>query len=280
MAYVIGGTITNGVVLSLGTQNPTTVTATGYVGNTGTSPSHNGDAIYGQAGTAWTIANQGTIIGNLYQIYGGISEAQGIHLKSGGSITNLTTGRIVARVSGIFIEGGSGTVANLGTILGQELGVGLVAGGSVTNGASGSSVGYIYGAVTGISVVGSPGTIANFGKISSLGNQGIGVALGAGGTVTNGESGGSAAIIYGYRWGVYVGGGSGSVANFGRINDGVFFRDGSGSVANFGTISGHGIYLYAGGTVTNGASGASADLRIHRHRHQRTPRHRRKFWRD
>ncbi len=56
----VNGTYTGGIVLSNPTiQNPTTVTAIGYVTNT--TAAHNGDAVYGTTAAAWNVSNYGTL---------------------------------------------------------------------------------------------------------------------------------------------------------------------------------------------------------------------------
>ena len=59
--------------------------------------------------------------------------------------------------------------------------------------------------------------------------------------MTNGASGATAALISAHYYGVAVYGSAGTVGNFGTI-----------SASNVGVV------LFAGGSVTNGASGASA----------------------
>ncbi len=121
---------------------------------------------------------------------------------------------------GLYITGGSGTVANFGSIEltgGFGIGVYLTAGGSVKNGASGSTAGVITGVHFGILISGSSGTIANFGTIEGTGSVGIGVYLAAGGLVTNGASGSGAALIEGGGGGVRLVGTGGTVVNFGTI---------------------------------------------------------------
>ncbi len=71
----------NGIALNnAGTENPATIASGVYVGNTAASPSYNGDAVYGDAGTAWTVVNDGTIVSGSAD-----SLSIGIDLKSGGS---------------------------------------------------------------------------------------------------------------------------------------------------------------------------------------------------
>src|SRR5687768_360892 len=156
------GAYFNGIVLSdPATQKPATIGMTGYVGNIGTAPSHNGDAIYGQAGTAWSVINKGTIVSNT-----GNASSAGIHLKSGGTVSNQATGAIAGQLAGIFIEGAAGTVSNSGTIAGNAgHGIYLGGGGRVTNGKSGSPAALISGAFNGVVVTGGSGTVVNFGTI-------------------------------------------------------------------------------------------------------------------
>ena len=58
---VYTGTYHNGIVLNNVTVQ-STATVTGYVGNAGTG--HNGDAILGAVGNAWSVINEGTIAAN------------------------------------------------------------------------------------------------------------------------------------------------------------------------------------------------------------------------
>ncbi len=293
---VFTGAYVDGIVLNnSATQKPATVAGTGYVGNTGTAPLYNGDAIYGKSGTAWNVVNNGTIVSGSAS-----GSSVGIRLKSGGAVTNGLTGSIAGVSAGIWIEGAAGTVANSGTITSPfSDGVFLAAGGSVTNGTSGSPPGLISGGFYGILITGGVGTVANFGTVSNSGTD-DGIYLGAGGRVTNGRSGSSAGLISGGGSGVVIQGGAGTLANFGTIaggnRDGVGLLAGgsvtnghsgssrglisgyfhgveiegtSGTVANFGTIEStstataldvDAVYLHAGGSVFNGQSGGPAAL--------------------
>src|ERR1051326_5694291 len=144
----------SGVVLSNATtQNPAAIASGVYIGNTAASPSYNGDAIYGKAGTAWTVVNKGTIVSGAAN-----SSSVGIDLKSGGVVTNASAGSIAGRYLGIRIAGGDGTVANLGTTTASDGdAVYLVAGGRVTNGHSGSSVGLVSASNDGVVLRGPSG---------------------------------------------------------------------------------------------------------------------------
>ncbi|HEV2337015.1 MAG TPA: hypothetical protein VGS13_16030, partial [Stellaceae bacterium] len=206
----------------------------------------------------------------------------------------------IAGVAGILGPvGPAGTVTNLGTVASigsQGIGVYLLSGGFVTNGASGATAALITGSETGIDISGSAGTIANFGTIASTATApiGTGVYLGAGGSVSNGATNATGAVIAASKFGVYIQNNAGTVVNFGSITssadtgvwlntgtivngpsgathalisgafDGVFIAVGNGNVANYGTVvSGNGkdgVCLYAGGSVSNGQSGAAAAL--------------------
>ena len=134
-------------------------------------------------------------------------------------------------------------------------------------------------------------TIRNHGVVDAAGES-YGVRLTAGGTVTNGSSDDTAALIEGYR-GVGVIGGSATVANYGTLRGlgdygvllsaggavingstsdttaliagakGILAGDASVTVANFGTIqgtAGYGVRLSANGNVTNGSAADTTAL--------------------
>jgi hypothetical protein len=293
---VYSGTYVNGIVLSdPATQNPATVAATAYVTNN--TPAFNGDAIYGMPGSSWTLANLGTITSTG-------SYSNGVHLTAGGSVTNGQSGAITGETNGVDIGGSSGTVVNFGTIQARAvgyaydyfgyrytIGIGQAvhlegAGGSVTNGQSGSTAGLITGTALGVDIGGGSGTVTNFGTIegavwirggtgtvTNLGTMSF-VLLLAGGSVTNGQSGSSGGLMRGVE--IY---GSGAVTNFSLIDGGVALKAGGsvtnsnsglidggvvaagGSVANFGTINGHFAGFGASGSsVINGQSGSTGGL--------------------
>jgi hypothetical protein len=197
---VYTGTYVNGIVLTNpSTQNPVTVSATGYVINT--TAAYNGDAIYGAPGYSWSVTNLGTIHTNTYN-------SAGVHLTAGGVVTNgqsdSTGGLITGAGSGIVITGGSGTVTNSGTIQSGGYGVELAAGGTVIN------AGFIQGDYPAAVALWGGGTVTNFGTI--YGTYWDGVELGPGGSVTN------FGTIYGPHAGVaYIGTLGGTVTNAGTI---------------------------------------------------------------
>jgi hypothetical protein len=158
-----------------------------------------------------------------------------------------------SRYTGLVIEatgsvGGTGVYAsfnasiqNYGVIKSidskNHFGIELKDGGSVTNGSSTNTHALVSGFES-VFIGGAAGTVANFGTINGgKGSFGFGVALGYGGSLTNGSALDTTALIVGY--------------------EGVVF-DRAGEVANFGTIETFearfaAVYMGDGGTVTNGS---------------------------
>lgn len=99
-----------------------------------------------------------------------------------------------------------------------SIGVDLEAGGEVVNSSFGSVVGSISGGYDGVVIRGEPGTLINQGTISPAGISGVGAYLNSGGTIVNGASGATSALIAG---GI----------------DGVAFVSAPGTVTNQATIS-------------------------------------------
>ncbi len=273
-----------------------TLSGGGYLDNeAGATIAATGTAVYGTGGSA-TVVNAGTIEGTSGAL------ANGIQLGDGGSVTNGGTGATAALVSGvnygIRISGAFGTVINDGTIAGtSDIGIRLDEGGRVTNGGASATAALISGAFAGILVVQGTtgtGTVTNYATISG----GRGVYLQTGGSVTNGSTAATAALLSGYFFGVVIlGEGPNTVTNYGTIeatqlsNDaaGVVVGDGSvtnggigeqaalisgydgidisgGAVTNYGTIEGTSAHVYGtgvvsyGGSITNGGTGAQAAL--------------------
>jgi hypothetical protein len=292
-----GGSVTNKAGGTI--SGDVDLTAGGLVANGGTISGHRGVEIYGggsvtneaggainsygQYGTgirafdgAATITNAGTITastigigGNAVALYtvglvvneagATITGGYGVYLgrNSAGTVTNA--GDITGYISpggdrlvaiGVFAETGA-TVTNrgVGVISGYRAGVWLNAGGSVANQASGTISGYVYGLLGRSNAT----TLTNAGDISGEGGV---VAFGSAATVTN-----SGAIA-----GTKVG----SSPVFGAaitLGDGVFMNAG-GSVTNKagGTITGagDGVYIAGGGSVTNAGaiSGTTASVQF------------------
>ncbi|MGC2411840.1 MAG: hypothetical protein WA459_03960, partial [Stellaceae bacterium] len=254
------------------------VEATGYLGDGvylkgAASLVTNSGTIAATQGRGILLADGGTVM-NTGMING--SPGVGVYMSLGGYVGNSAGGLIEGGI-GVRILGAAGTVTNSATILGKitSIGgptgvVGLYKGGSVANTGTGLIEGY-----TGVYIAGAAGTITNSGTIvaAGIGGFGIGVNLGAGGSV------GNTGLIEGYD-GVAISGSAGTVTNSGTIESasarGVFLGAGgsidnkagliegnhsgvdvylgTGTVSNFGTIvatgpSGVGVELGGGGTV-------------------------------
>ncbi len=188
-----------------------------------------------------TIANFGTIQGT------GAGGA-GVYLAGGGKVTNGSAGDTTALIeggpNGIAANYFAATIANFGAISGGTNGVRLQEGGAVTNGSAANTTASITGFFTGVLADGAPATVANFGTIQ--GAVGYGVSLATGGTVTNGSTADHGALVEGFHSGVNARALPAKVVNFGTIE----------ATANFST----GVYLYSGGSVTNGSATDTAAL--------------------
>jgi outer membrane autotransporter protein len=172
----------NPIIFGAGTNIDTT--ATGFP-----------DAVFGANGTAWTVTNQGTLLGSLRGVFssgagsaltnsGSITGAAdaGIELFAGGTVVNQVGGTISGRLSGIKVSNGVGDITNAGTITGllssASFGIDLVNGGTVTNQVGGT----INGGGGGIVISSVAGTVTNAGTITGVAG---GSSVIFGGTGTN-----------------------------------------------------------------------------------------------
>jgi hypothetical protein len=255
------GTVSNAGTIVSPAGNGVALLSGGAVTNAGKVQGRaSGIEIIGKAGT---VTNSGVILG--------IGTGVGICLDQGGTVTNETGGRITAAAGdGVFVMGGAAIVTNLGLIVGATATSGaavyLGGGGIVTNGKSGNTLGLICGRRDGVVLNNAAGRVTNFGTIISTSKviingslRGVGVLLGAGGTVVNGAAGksGGRALISAEGIGVYVGGFAGTP------------RPGAvGTVVNYGTIRSSGVgavassavVLVSGGRVVNHGLIESAGL--------------------
>jgi hypothetical protein len=288
---VFSGTYTNGIDLSNPTsQSPATIAAGAYVTNIGTANSgdavygtnaaawaliNNGTVIAtGTSGVGVEFQDGGTVA-NFGLIF---SDGAAVRIEgAAGTVVNYGTIRGESNVGIVLVDGGS--VANHGLIVstGIHSGVNLAAGGSIDNAGiiesaalNGVSIGST--SVAGAGAVVNSGTIegGNVGAYLGVGgavyNDGLiagtgpGVRLAAGGSIDN------VGIIQGAAAnGVFIS--TGTILNSGTIEstglngssgDGIAIATSTsgapGTVLNYGVISSttmSGIYLAAGGTVTN-----------------------------
>jgi len=285
------------------------VTNSGIIKATGTSSSGiqlhgGGDVTNGSASktTATIIGAQYGVfmhygsgaIGNFGTIDAAGTTGAGIRIGDAGDITNGSGSGKTALIQGAtgILLGGTGTVINDGSIVGRLGDAVLInGGGTVANGAVTETGRLIKGVTAGIYVYGrnsALGTVTNFGAITATGSAGIGVALRAGGDVTNGSATVRGCSITGTEQGVFMRYGSGEVLNYGTIHatgttgagvqlggsavitngagtlttwliegaSGVVIGDGA-TITNDGTILGQqtdGVLIGQGGTIANGAT--------------------------
>ena len=142
------------------------------------------------------------------------------------------------------------TIANAGSIAALNgYAIRLEGGGSVTNGSASDPRASIIGGSYGIRFDSGYGSVTNFGTISgglTSKVQTAGILLGGNGYVVNGSAADTSALIAGTGTGVRATGTAVSIANFGTI------------LASAATS--YGIYLRAGGSITNGSAGDDAAL--------------------
>jgi Hint domain len=182
------------------------------------------------AGSPGAVINEGSI---------SAKNGAGIVLNAGGVVRNLDSGAVAGYTFGVAFQGATGTLVNAGTIDSYKDGVFVRAGGAITNQAGGTIIA-TYG--RGIRGITAAVAVVNAGSIAAYTE---GVYLAAGGSVTN-QIGGT----IGQRGTVQSGAPNsfkGAVVSF---NPNV-------TVENSGAISGQffGVYLGAGGVVTNQAGG-------------------------
>jgi hypothetical protein len=227
VSYGPATTISNYGTIEATGRNPILLFAGGTVNN-GTYNNLNG-LIAGQEiaiGAAGTLSNFATINADVV-------------MSDGGRVTNGAYDDATALIShygGVDIFGGTGVVSNYGVIDAlRSHAIILGDGGVVTNGSSADTIARIVGR-EGVTGYGAPVTGTNFGAINV---RGFGVYLNAGGSLTNGTGSDLSALVEGYS-GATIEGAVGTVINFGTV-EGVL-----------PTSFGNGVYLTAGGTVTNG----------------------------
>jgi hypothetical protein len=192
------------------------------------------------------VYNSGSISASntVFTLDGEAGFATGIALLSSGTVNNASAGVITGRI-GIGLEGTSGTastIINAGLVNGNYLGVSSTDFVSLTNSHIIEALGTAIVTDAAPPYAGPP--------FSGYPFAGIGVALSAGGNITN-EAG---ATITGYDTGVYIIGGSGVERSV--TNDGVIKALGG----TFGTAYASGVAMVDGGEVTNLADGTISGL--------------------
>lgn len=187
---------------------------------------------------------QVTVAGGAQTFGGALSNSLGLHLDPAGEATISETGSVTVTSGTAVTMAGASTLTNAGTISG------------VTNG---------------VSATGTSAAITNSGTIESSGDTSYAVLLEADSATLDNEEGGE---ITGYLAGVRITEGGVTVTNDGTITglgstaygpetplfgDGIYSSAEDTEVINNGTIggagAGNGIYLGAGGTVTNNETG-------------------------
>ncbi len=148
--YTSGYSLTNP-----GNQNPLTITATGLLSRTSA-------ALYGSPAAAWAVTNVGTIETTALAVTGALYP-EAVSFKGGGKVINGQSGSSAGLIKGgwigVYIHA-VGTVVNFGTTESTETvltaggvhgpAVDLSDGGSVINGASGSTGALIQSTESGV----------------------------------------------------------------------------------------------------------------------------------
>jgi fibronectin-binding autotransporter adhesin len=265
----VGTVVNSGTILATNSGTAGTVNANGiFLGGGGTitnlgtvsvPSANNGIAVnFGTAGGKLVNGTAGGTIGVITAYHDAVFSPTGgaaTTIVNYGTIQSTQTG--TASGTGFtgfaVILNSIGTIDNFGTIVGSEtasLGgraaISMPAGGSITNGSTAATTALIQGSGGNAINIHGLTTITNFGTLASTGSSSTIYFLNAGGTVTNGATNSTAALIEG------------------NLASPIHFHDVAGTVTNYGTIlqtghgtsGGQGIYLGAGGIVTN-ATGAS-----------------------
>ncbi len=200
------------------------------------------------------VAHAPGVVNNFGTITGTGPLGRGVLLISGGIVRNGSAQDTAAYINaesknGVYAGGTiASAVTNFGTITGGKNGVALQNGGTVVNGSRTDTTARISGARQGVYIEGRvPSMVANSGTITSS-NGFWGVSIYLRGSVWNGSTANSTALISG-GGGIYNGG-IANVTNYGRIlgttRPGIELKSG-GAVTNFGTISSaNGTAIYFG----------------------------------
>ncbi len=238
-------------------------------------------------GAAGTVINAGFIAG----AHGTLANIYGVYLSAGGTVINTPTGNMQAVIYGlqygVVVAGGTGSIANLGSIYGRGTagqGVLLHSAGQVTNG-NGAS---IFGTMYSVNLNATGSTLVNYGNVVVGASGAAAVKMGAGDIVRNGPTGAGPARIVGFPVGILANGGTiangakgvtGATISGSKV--GVSLQAGGGTLTNYGNIYGAntGAYAVAGtiinqGTIAgNGSTGTGVSVAVPRNAYQRHRRH-------
>ncbi|HEY2177460.1 MAG TPA: hypothetical protein VGH15_02665 [Caulobacteraceae bacterium] len=192
---------------------------------------------------AATVHNYGTVAGVGAAGIGGYLEAGGMVVNGSSADTTAT---LEGGLAGAQFVAAAGTLTNFGLIRStgtSGLGAALEDGGVVTNGSTADTSATIEGSQYGVAFLGAAGTLTNFATVRAEGTLGKAVFLAGGGSVANGSSADTTALIESTAFGVVGGGQAVTVSNYGAI------------IGGYAVNLGAGIYLTKGGVVTNGSAG-------------------------
>jgi hypothetical protein len=260
----------NGTVASVGTvvNGSAADTSALIIGNNGTF----GTGVGGGSGTTaisnfGTIkgANTGIVIGN-----GTVGTKGTVVNGSAADTVALITGGTGTVGTGIFINSSTVSVSNFGIVNGAGTGINfgtngsVASAGTVVNGSAADTSALIVGSFNGIFANNSI-TVSNFATIKATTFTCI--FLGQGGSVTNGSAADTiAAIAGGTGAGIFVGGGTADVSNFGTITGGIGFGNGTvsakGTVVNGSTADTSALIIGNNGTFGTGVSVGSGTTGI------------------
>ncbi len=202
---VIGGSGANTMELA-------SAASAGTIGGIGSSFTGFGSILV-DAGAAWTLTGANTV-------------------ASGASLTDAGVLTVTGSLTNLGAIGGAGQLVDAGSLINAgSIGTALtLSGGYFANQAGGTVTGTVYG-------------IAGSNRVTNLGRLN-GILLATGGSVSNGSSLSTGAIVAGVQYGVAVHGGTGVIVNDGAISA--------------SATSGFAVTLGAGGMVTNGAAGLTS----------------------
>jgi hypothetical protein len=227
------GRITGGTRAGVGLYGAATVSNGTATDTTAAISGRNGVYVEGVA----SVTNFGTISGSV---------DAAVALFDGGAITNGSATSTAAAIIGasgpaIYTTHAAATVTNFGRIAANGDGVVLQSGGTLVNGGAADTTATVSSKNDLGFYADGFASVTNYGTISNASNKHSAVNFYAGGTLVNGSTADTAALITSNRNGVYV-------------------TNSSVGITNFGTISGaqrNGIALTVNATVVNGSAADS-----------------------